>query len=660
MRRCLLGGTIGRLFIFSPRFAQHCGSHDLTTVEYRRLSDLSLKSLPISGYVFAVVFFLRLVVLFRLTDSPFLLPAQGDMHFYNEWAQRILRGEWTDYRAFYGLPLYPYLLAGLYSVFGVNPFMPGLLQACLEGGTAVILFKLGRHIFRNPHTPDPHAKQPGEAKVSALDRGTAIGLLAAAGWAFFLPAQSYSVILMPTAWLVFIFWLIVWQVLRRDEMPTVSWFLFIGLLVGVTAMGIATILFLIPLIVLATAFRWKSDVTALTHGRRAVMATLLLVAGVGVGTSPAWLHNYLVARDPVFLSAHSGVNLWIGNNPAANGYPRMPLGLRAGQEAMLSDSISGAEAAAGRPLPRSEVSIFWSAKAKAFIAENPGAWLKLLGVKVTNFWNSFQYDDISVITSLREQGVTFPGFRFGLVAAFAAAGIVLALVQFSASRWVFGAVLLHMLSLLSVFVTERYRMAAVPGLLLFAAFALQRLWESIVAARYQRATACAALAVLAAFVLSSRRTDAELWALDPYNSGLHALEAGKLDLAEQKFRVAYSYVPDNAELNFAVGNLDYARGDRERAKAFYGRTLQLNPRHEGSLNNLGVMALEDERWEVAVKCFETALTITADDAKTHFLLARALAGAGDTGRALLTVDAALRLKPDQPEFLELRQQLQRR
>ena len=67
-------------------------------------------------YVFAAVVLLRVIALARMTSSPFLLPAHGDMHFYNDWALRILRGEWTDRLAFYGLPLYPYLLAGIYKM----------------------------------------------------------------------------------------------------------------------------------------------------------------------------------------------------------------------------------------------------------------------------------------------------------------------------------------------------------------------------------------------------------------------------------------------------------------------------------------------------------------------------------------------------------------
>ena len=616
----------------------------------------SLRTIPPAVYLFFAVFVLRLIALARLTDSPFLLPAQGDMHFYNEWAQRVARGEWTDGRAFYGLPLYAYLLAGLYSIVGLNPFMPGVLQAALDGGTAALLFKLGERVFRSADA-DPVAAPENAARGRRyVAPGFIIGLLAAVGWAFYLPAQSFSVILMPTAWLVFVFWFVVWQVVRRSEFPPWRWFFLIGLCIGVTAMGVATILFLLPLVLAALAVKWSS---AASGGGfvRSVTAALLVTAGVGLGTSPAWLHNAIVARDPVFLSAHSGVNLWIGNNPGANGYPRFPPGLRAGQQAMLQDSITGAEAAAGRPLPRSEVSAFWSAKAKAYVAENPSAWLKLLGVKVANFWNAFQYDDISIITSLRENGVTFPGVSFGIVAAFGLAGIGLAVAQFPRSRWILAAILLHMASLLSVFVTERYRLAAVPGLLLFAAFAVWRLWDAVIASRYQRGAVCVLLLLLSSILVSARRGDAELWALDAYNSGLQAFESNKLDVAERKLRLAYAYVPDNAELNFALGNLHFARSQRDQAEKFYQKTLQLDPRHEGAWNNLGVLALDQQRWELAIDLLQKALRASPKDPKTHYLLARAHLGTGNYVEARRLIEIALQLSPEQPEFIDLAQTL---
>ena len=602
--------------------------------------------------MFLAVFVVRLLVLARLTESPFLLPTQGDMHFYNDWAQRITRGEWTDYRAFYGLPLYAYLLAGLYSLFGFSPFIPGFIQAALEGGTAVLLFKLAGRIFGAGGSAGGEKAQ-GDT-LGHLDRSTGVGLLAAAGWAFYLPAQSYSVILMPTVWLVFVFWWLVWQVVRRSTLPAPAWFLMIGALLGITAMGVATILFLIPLLLAAVVFKWRTTDAPGPKWVHRGAAMLLLALGLALGTSPAWLHNALVARDPVFLSAHSGVNLWIGNNPGANGYPRFPPGLRAGQQAMLKDSITGAEAAVGRPLRRSEVSRYWSDKAKAYIAENPNAWLRLTLAKVANFWNAFQYDDISVITGLREHGVTLPGPRFGVIAALALAGMVFVLPAFPASRWVLAAVLLHMFSLLSVFVTERYRLAAVPGLLLFAAGGLWHLWRALVAQQHARAFIFVPVAIAASWFVSIPRGDAELWALDPYNSGLQALESKRLDVAERKLRFAYAYVPGNAELNFALGNLEVARGNVAAAKSWYAQTFALNPQHEGVLNNLGVLALQEGRAGEAMELFEQAIRVEPADAKTHYLLARAAFDLGDAERALAEIDLALQLQPAQPEFLELR------
>ncbi len=328
------------------------------------------------------------------------------MFFYNEWALRIVRGAWTDHLAFYGLPGYPWLLAGLYGLFGYSPFLPAFLQACLEAGTAVLILKLAEIVFAR--------------EGSDLFPARVIGTSAAVGWAFFVPAQVYAAILMPTAWLVFVFWFVVWAVLRRPYAPGWPGAAALGLLIGLTATGVATILFLLPLLFAALFFRARPGARAW----RPLAAALALAAGLLLGTSPAWAHNYFVARDPVFLSAHSGINFWIGNNPEASGYPRFPPGLRAGQAAMLQDSISAAETAAGRPLRRSEVSRYWSARAREYIQAEPGAFLRLLGRKILNFWSAFQYDDLSIITSFRENGIVWPGPAFGLVAILAWPGMV--------------------------------------------------------------------------------------------------------------------------------------------------------------------------------------------------------------------------------------------
>ncbi len=593
---------------------------------------------PLGVWVFLGVLLLRLIILSRLTASPFLLPTRGDMHFYNEWALRILGGQWTDHLAFYGLPLYAYALAAIYKLFGYSPFVPGLIQAGLEAGTATLLFQSSIRLFRNTGSG-----------------GRWIGLISATGWAIFQPAQAYAVILMPTAWLVFVYWFVVYQIIRQESLPRSGEWLLRGLLIGVTAMAVANVLILIPLLVAAILLKWRSPVL-FSSG---VALTALLI-GIGIGTAPAWIHNRFLARDPVFLSAHSGINFWIGNNPRANGYPRFTPGLRAGQAALLHDSIAGAEAAAGRTLKRSEVSAYWSAQARQYIAENPGAWFKLLLLKLRNSWNAFQYDDLSIITTLREHGVIFPGPRFGLVAVLGLAGLSMAVVRIPTSRWVAAAILLHMCSLLPVFVTERYRLAAVPGLMLFAGYGLWLLFESCRDRKWGILLAYLGLLIPATLFVSWPQRDPGPWALDAYNSGIQALETNELARAEQKLLVAFAYVPENVETNFALGNLRLAQGRPGEAERYYAATLALDRDHRGAMNNLGVIQFEAGRWELAAQCFRSSLARDPADAKTHYLLAKTAIGAGDLSTALHEIEQAIALNPAEPEFAAFRQELQQR
>src|SRR5207244_8424594 len=134
-------------------------------------------------YVFAGVLLIRVVVLARLTLSPFLLPTRGDMHVYDDWAQRILSGQFTDHLAFYGLPGYAYLLAALYKLAGYGPFVPALLQALLDAATAVLIYKISVAIFSG----------------TGMRCAQIAGLVAAGGWAVFVPAHNYADILILTA-----------------------------------------------------------------------------------------------------------------------------------------------------------------------------------------------------------------------------------------------------------------------------------------------------------------------------------------------------------------------------------------------------------------------------------------------------------------------------
>src|SRR5581483_2077117 len=515
-------------------------------------------------WLFVITLAIRIFALVRLSNSPYFAPDNGDMKFYNGWALRILHGQLTDHQAFYGLPGYAYLLALIYKCIGYDPFAVGLLQAFAEAITAVMIWKIARFVF---------------SSSIEIRHASAIGIIAALGWAFFQPAQTFSIILMPTAWMIAAFWFFVWVIIKTERASIWRPWLWLGLLIGFVVNIIATILFLIPLAMVRATLLFRGETSLLRRIAKPLAVSAILIAAVFVGTSPCWIHNYFIAHEPVLLSAHSGINFYIGNNPIANGYPKIPPGMRAGQEGMLKDSITMAEVATGRHLTRVEVSHYWSARAHDYIHEHLGEWLGLMAIKLRNFWNTYQYDDLSLVTLFAQAGILVPGLRFGLIAALGLAGMVIAFFKVPRASWIIAAVLLHMAALMPVFVTERYRMAAVPGLLILASFGIWKLWRDFIEAKWSSCAGYLTLGAASAFFVSWPQSDPGLWSLDYYNTGIKETDAGNIDAALKDLERAYSYVSENSEINFALGNVWLQKGDRLKAKSFYRRAIEINPRH---------------------------------------------------------------------------------
>ena len=568
------------------------------------------------------------------------------MKFYSDWAFQILIGHWTDGKAFYGLPGYAFFMAAIdWLTAGYVPYSAdlvyvfswviGLFQVVSQAATAVILYKIAELAFDQTDNKIP---------------GKIIGWMSALGWIFFQPAQTFSSVLMPTTWLVLAFWGIVWWILATRTASCWNPWLAMGCVIGAVSMMIATVLFLIPLTAVAACRTVHPEASFRFRLPRVAIAVVCLIAGVYLGSAPCWLHNYFIAHEPVMLSAHSGINFYIGNNPIANGYPKIPPGMRAGQQGMLKDSITMAEKAVGHPLKRAEVSTFWSAKAGDYIHQYPIDWLRLMGLKLRNFWNAYQYDDLSLVTLFSQDEILTPGLRFGWVAAFGLPGMFFCGWKFRRSRWIIAAVLLHMSALLPVFVTERYRLAAVPGLLLLMSGGLFEFWTFLSSKKWMQASAYLTLTALSILFVTWPNPDQSLIALDYFNISLKDIESGRLKRAEENLTIASRYVSENPEFNFAFGNLWLKKGDRTRAKYFFRHTLELDPRHSSAYNNLGILAMEEKRWPLAEKFLTAALRFEPDDAKTLYLLANVKFEMGDLKAALKNAESAYNLNPGPHEF----------
>ncbi len=591
------------------------------------------------------------------------------MRFYLDWGLRVAAGQWTDHQAFYGLPGYAYWLGAVLALSGGSVMgaclITGVLQAAAFAAVGTLVFLLTRDALLRV--------RPDQGTLSLSQEGAQTGgCIAAACWALFTPAQAFSVVLMPTIGFTLVFWGTVYFLMSHGSArPWWQWGL-LGIAMGACSMFVAAVLFLTPLAIVRIILERK-DPRFLARIYRTSGFAAILICGVIAGLSPAWLHNELAARESVMLSAHSGINLYIGNNPEANGYPKIPVGLRANQAELLQDSLRIPEQELGRRLSRVEVSEFWANKATEWISQNPAEWRKLVLRKFQNFWNAFQYDDVNVLQHLRREGTTFGFSSFGLIAAFGIPAGVWGWWRVPPLRWAIAAILLHMVAILPVFVTERYRLPIIPGMISCAVVGLTLLWQGFNSGRWSFVGAYLVAVVGSTSFTSIQKGSPEAWALRHYSLGVRSLAeaegalarkdvedaSAKLKDAGAELRSAFQYAPASTETNLALGNLFFAQGDRSRARLMYSRTVQLAPDHASAWTNLGVIALQDIDTIRAITYLSTAARANPGSGKVYFLLAKARAQAGDLEGARADVKHALTLRPNQREFQAFLAELER-
>ncbi len=146
---------------------------------------------------------------------------------------------------------------------------------------------------------------------------------------------------------------------------------------------------------------------------------------------------------------------------------------------------------------------------------------------------------------------------------------------------------LQMLALLPAFVNERYRLPAVPGLLILASFFLFELWERLRLLHWPKlATAGAALIASTVFV-SLPPTDPALRSVDDFKAGRRELIANDFALAEKRLRLAAAAAVAPPMVNTMVASLfaeaareKWKNNDRVSALATIAEAERINPADE--------------------------------------------------------------------------------
>lgn len=217
-----------------------------------------------------------------------------------------------------------------------------------------------------------------------------------------------------------------------------------------------------------------------SRGRRealAFVASFLFVwAGFSVTLAPAL---------PGPSTMNPGTVLYDGNNPLSTGmraeYPDLI--------ANLSNDFPGeadyqhalyrliARRSEGRELTRGEVNRWWAAKALAYAADNPAAWLAYALRKVFYAFHSHRWYDLGVAQRADDAlaGRLLPFVAAGPVAALALAGLVLWRRQWRLLLAAYAGFFLQIVVIAATYASERQRLSLWPFLCFLAALGLQEL-----------------------------------------------------------------------------------------------------------------------------------------------------------------------------------------
>jgi tetratricopeptide (TPR) repeat protein len=557
------------------------------------------RSLARPGVVFAAILIaaivIRVVMLAQISTSKLGGELSIDSEFYRELAIDIQMGMGLPEGALTFNPLYPFFLAAVFRVFGDGLLAPRIVQALLGLLTIALVYVAGTRLVEDPKT--------------GTSRWSSTALVAMAMAALYPQFVLYEGMLLGTTLEIFFLTASFALALAMDgdlrgerelrvgSRRVPAWLSggLLGAMCGAGSLGRPNLF--LPLVAALPVWIIARN----PRGRRWLAPAVGFAAFAALFLLPPTIYNAKYSGEFVPVTAHGGINFYIGNRIGTLGVYQPPEDMRGEMRGLIADARAKAEKETGRSMTDAETSDYYMQKALDEIKHNPGGWLLLLGRKLVLFWNKIEVHDMPEVLYFQNTLplFKFPFLPFSVIAPLGLAGLVVFLGKRRNRSIVCLFLGTAMISVLLFYANSRYRLPIVPVVILLAAFFVTWAVREIAARRMKYPALMLAVAAVIFFGVSNRT------------------------IMKPNIGAIYTF----------LGNRFMNSGDEAKAAEAYAQAYRLDPTRDVSMINYARILLKNEEFAKAAAIYAKAYSINPRYPRLAIEYASALDGMGKRDEA---------------------------
>lgn len=601
-------------------------------------------------FLFSLSLLLRILHIYFIIPIPFFNHPVVDEKEHYEWALKIIDGDIFSIHkgAFFRSPGYSYFLALLLLVTGKNLFLVKVLQAILGSFSVLLIYKIADIKFGK--------------KVALLS-----GIISACYPLFIY----YNAMLLDTTFYIVLVLLILFFSIRMEEKASMLLVLLIGIFVALSCITRPNLLLFVPVhiiwmvVILVSPAGYRNFFDEFKHKWKFVIIRIIIyllpiITIIGLIT----LRNYLLEKEFYLIATNGDLNFYLANNPDTE----YTLNLRPGLEWEMFLQRPYVEL--GENISEKEMQLYWRKRALEYIKRYPFVFFLDKLLNLYKFFDGYEYREIQMYDYYKNYSPIFRiPISFYIISPLAMIGIAFSIKRFREMGLFLLFLIVYAISVILFSVTSRYRLPAVPVLIMFASWTIIRLVDDIRKRDYYLFAIAYGVFIgyIYIFLFWNRLDEREMekwWT--HYNLGLVYYEEGNLSKSLSELKFAEKIRSDNMDTQFVIANV-YKKSFRFNEAIEKLKIVQKELKEKYNIYNMIISRIDKEIGECYLRMkdakdaevyYQEALSFDNTDAVTYNALGIIEIYKGNKEKAKDLFEYALKLNPDYEDAKENLKRLQ--